>query len=704
MCSPFTTISLTKLPKGRTIEVLNKGGCMQNSNKRAFEIINSRTKIYLIIIAILLVILCFYQIELIIPAVLVYALICFYAFWTSNKRKAEISEHIQELTIEVDSAAKNTLINSPFPLIIVETDGNIIYKSSKFVSEFENVNIEDTLNYLMQEMKVEIEEKIKNKDSNRTKDRTIQKEQQIGERNYKIIGEYVKSKNNERKNQTEYMVLLYFIDHTEYVKAVKKYHDAQICMGIIRIDNYEEMMQRIATEDKPQVAAKIEKAMYDWAIETKGVIIKSDRDTFVYIFEQRYLEKIKENKFQILDTIKEIKLEGGLQITLSISISNDGANEYEKYKSALSGMDIVLGRGGDQAVIRENEKYLFFGGRVQELEKRTKVKARTVAHALEELMLEANHIMIMGHTNGDIDSMGSSLGVYRIARSLGKEANIVSDHIGFGLTAFIDSVRKEEEENIFIDKQEALAKITTETLLIVVDTHKRSYVEVPELLERTNRIVVIDHHRRSTDYIDNATLMFHEVYASSAAELVTELLQYVEVPVTLKTVETEGLYAGIMVDTKNFTFKTGVRTFEAAAYLRKCGVDIIRVKKWFQSDLASYKTISNIVKEAEIIHDTIAISTYEEETKDASLICAKAADELLTISDVTASFVIGTIGNKVCISGRSIGDINVQVILEKLGGGGHITLAGAQLEGKTKQEAKQELMAKIDEYFEELGN
>ena len=293
---------------------------------------------------------------------------------------------------------------------------------------------------------------------------------------------------------------------------------------------------------------------------------------------------------------------------------------------------------------------------------------------------------------------------YRIARSLGKEANIVSDHIGFGLTAFIDSVRKEEEENIFIDKQEALAKITTETLLIVVDTHKRSYVEVPELLERTNRIVVIDHHRRSTDYIDNATLMFHEVYASSAAELVTELLQYVEVPVTLKTVETEGLYAGIMVDTKNFTFKTGVRTFEAAAYLRKCGVDIIRVKKWFQSDLASYKTISNIVKEAEIIHDTIAISTYEEETKDASLICAKAADELLTISDVTASFVIGTIGNKVCISGRSIGDINVQVILEKLGGGGHITLAGAQLEGKTKQEAKQELMAKIDEYFEELGN
>ncbi|MCI8482007.1 MAG: phosphoesterase [Clostridia bacterium] len=642
---------------------------MQNSNKRAFEIINSKTKIYLIIIAILLIIICCYQIAFIMPSVIVYGLICFYAFWTSNKRKAEISEHIRELTINVDSAAKSTLINSPFPLIIMETDGDVIYKSSKFVSLFENVDIDNILNILIQEIKVEIEEKIANQDTNRTKDKTIQKEQIIEDKNYKIIGEYVKSKKNERKNQTEYMVLLYFIDDTDYVKAIKKYHDSQICMGIIMIDNYEEMMQRIQTEDRPGVIAKIEKSMYDWAIETKGVVIKSDRDTFVYIFEQRYLEKIKEGKFQILDEIKEIKLGGGLQITLSISISNEGATEYEKYKSALSGMDIILGRGGDQAVIRENEKYLFFGGRAQEVEKRTKVKARTIAHALEELMMQAKDIIIMGHTNGDIDSMGSSLGVYRIAKSLGKEVNIVNETTGLTISSFMESVKKEEDEDIFIDKQEALSKISNETLLIVVDTHKKSYVEAPELLEKTNKIVVIDHHRRSTNYIDNTTITFQEVYASSAAELVTELLQYVEVPITLKTVEIEGLYAGIMMDTKNFTFKTGVRTFEAAAYLRKCGVDIIKVKKWFQSDLESYNRISDIVKEAEVIRDTIAISIYKQENKDAGLICAKAADELLTISDITASFVIGAIGSKVCISGRSIGDINVQVILEKLGGG-----------------------------------
>lgn len=677
---------------------------MQNSNKRTFEIINSRTKIYLVIIAVLLMIICCYQIAFIMPAVIMYGLICFYAYWTSNKRKAEISEHIQELTINVDSAAKNTLINSPFPLIITETDGNIIWKSSKFVSEFENTDIDTTLNQLMQEIKIEIEEKIADQDSNRTKDRTIQKEQVIDNKHYKIVGEYVRSKSNERKNQSEYMLLLYFIDNTDYVKAIKKYNDAQTCIGIIMIDNYEEMLQRISTEDRPEVIAKIEKSIYDWAIESKGVVIKSDRDTFVYVFEQRYLEKIKENKFQILDEIKEIKLEGGLQITLSISVSNEGATEYEKYKSALSGMDIVLGRGGDQAVIRENEKYLFFGGRAQEVEKRTKVKARTVAHALEELMMEANDVMIMGHANGDIDSLGSSLGVYRIAKSLGKEVKIVNQTTGLTINNFMESVKKEEDEDIFIDSQQALSKVSNETLLIVVDTHKRSYVEVPELLERTNKIVVIDHHRRSTDYIDDATLTFQEVYASSAAELVTELLQYVEVPISLKNIEIEGLYAGIMMDTKNFTFKTGVRTFEAAAYLRKCGVDIIKVKKWFQSDLDSYNTISDIVKEAEVIHNTIAISIYEEENKDAGVICAKAADELLTISDITASFVIGTVGNKVCISGRSIGDINVQVILEKLGGGGHITLAGAQVEGKTKQEVKEELVAKINEYFEELGN
>ena len=275
--------------------------------------------------------------------------------------------------------------------------------------------------------------------------------------------------------------------------------------------------------------------------------------------------------------------------------------------------------------------------------------------------------MIMGHLNGDIDSIGSSLGLYRFAKVLNKDAYIVNTTKGLALGNFIEALEKHEEyKNVLIDKNEALAKITPDTLLIITDTHKKSYVEVPELLEETEKIVIIDHHRKSADYIENAILTFHEAYASSALELVTEIIEYGTNDIELEQLEAESLYAGIMVDTKNFTFKTGVRTFEAAAYLRKYGIDIIKIKKWFQSDLESYNVIADIVKKAEIINESIGISEYEEKDKNANLICAKAADELLTISNITASFVIGNLGDKICISGRSIGDINVQIILEKL--------------------------------------
>ena len=298
--------------------------------------------------------------------------------------------------------------------------------------------------------------------------------------------------------------------------------------------------------------------------------------------------------------------------------------------------------------------------------------------------------------------MGSSLGIYRLAKTLGKEAYIVNETYGMSLESLMAALKEQGyDSNVIIDKNTALANVTSNTLLVVVDTHKRSYVEVPELLEKTEKIVVIDHHRKSEDFIDNAILTFHEAYASSAAELVTEIVEYASKEVVLEQIEAESLYAGIMMDTKNFTFKTGVRTFEAAAYLRKYGIDIIKVKKWFQSDLENYNVIANIVKNAEIVNGTIGISTYDEKDKNANIICAKAADELLTISDITASFVLGKMGDKICISGRSIGDINVQVILEKLGGGGHITLAGAQIEGLTMEEAKTELIIRINEYFTE---
>ena len=668
---------------------------MQNS-KKAIDTMVSKTKIYLAIIGILFILLCIQNNKFIIPSIIVYFLTIMYAFWTNNKRKAEISKHIEQLTINVDSAAKNTLINSPFPLIILETDGNIIWKSYKFINEFNNIDILNILNDIV----VEIKEEIENRENK--KDKSIKKQIQIGKKQYEIVGEYVKTKQKGKQRYTEYMMILYFLENTDYIETLRKVNDLETCIGILNIDNYDEISQRLTTEEKPQILAKVEKSIYDWAMLTNGLVIKSDRDTFVYIFEQKYLEQLKEDKFDILDQVKNIKMQAGLQITLSIAVSNDGETNYEKYKTALAAMDIALGRGGDQAVLREDGKYSFFGGRTLELEKRTKVKARIVAQALEELIKEADDVIIMGHTNADIDSMGASLGIYSLVKSLEKTAYIIKNESGTSLDSFWESIKDEEEyKNVMVDKSEALNTITENTLLVVVDTNKKNYVEVPELLEKTNKIVVIDHHRRSAEYIDNSVLTFHEVYASSASELFTELIQYSSTDVGPTTIEAESLYAGIMVDTKNFTFKTGVRTFEAAAYLRKCGVDIIKVKKWFQSDLESYNIIADIVKNAEVRNGSIAISIYNKEDKSAGLICAKAADELLTISDITASFVMGNLGDKICISGRSIGDINVQLILEKLGGGGHITLAGAQIEGMTIEEVKKELIRCIDEYFDE---
>ena len=411
------------------------------------------------------------------------------------------------------------------------------------------------------------------------------------------------------------------------------------------------------------------------------------------------MTEFEKEKFNILDKIKSID-SGDIQITLSIAISADGNTNYEKYKSALSAMEIVLGRGGDQAVVRKDGKYKFYGGKTLEVEKRTKVKARTISQSISRIICDSDNVVIMGHRNIDIDAFGSALGLYRLTKTLGKSCYIASEPSGKSLGKFLDKVKNDEEyKEIILNEEEALEVITNNTLLIIVDTHKTSYVEFPELLNKIDRKIIIDHHRKAPDCIENVLVSFHEVYASSTSELVTEIIQYSKDDITLTLLEAESLYGGIMVDTKDFTFKTGVRTFEAAAYLRKYGVDIIRVKKWFQADLESYNIIANIVRSVEIHNDTIAVAVYDAEDENANLICAKAADELLTISDITASFVMAKMGEKVCISGRSIGDINVQLILEKLGGGGHITLAGAQLEGFTLEDAKDELVIRINEYL-----
>ena len=677
---------------------------MPNNNSKNWDSLISRTKIYLIIIALLIVCICILNYMLILPGIIVYGLIIWYTMWTNKKRKAELSEQLKDLTLNVNTTAKTTLINSPFPLAIVETNGNVIWKSEKFVTEFENLDI--NMNEYLSEIVRSIKLTIENSDEGKQEKvrGTIDTNIRIDNKMYNVLGSYVKSHKMHQKEQ-EYTTILYFIDETYLRKLEQEQKDSDICVGIIMIDNYEEISQRISSEIKPQLIAKMEKYIYDWATKYNSLIVKSDRDTFFCIMEQRYLKEAEADKFNILDEVKDIDVPDITQPTLSIGFSDDGDNNAEKAESARTVIDIALGRGGDQAIVKMDGRYQFFGGRTQEVEKRTKVKARIVSHALKELISEADNVILMGHSNGDMDSIGSSLGLYRLTKTLGKEAKIVNETTGIGLDNFLTEAKKTEEyADCFITKQEALDSVKPNTLLIVTDTHKKSYVEVPELLEKVNKIVIVDHHRRSTDYIENAILTFHEVYASSASELVTEILEYSQLDIELTQIEVEALYAGIMLDTKNFTFKTGVRTFEAAAYLRKCGVDIIKVKKWFQSDLHTYQIISEIVSKSEIVNDSIAISTYENDDENANIIAAKAADELLTIGGITASFVLGKTGDKIYISGRSIGGINVQLILEKLGGGGHITLAGAQLEKMSMEDAKQELINRINEYFFEMEN
>ena len=614
----------------------------------------------------------------------------------NKRRKSELSEQLKDLTLNVNKTAKTTLINSPFPLIIIEANGNIIWRSEKFNNEFKDLNKDNLeLMALLSNIK-QIAVSKKNSMEKKQKGK-IEIEFDINRRTYKILGTYIKTNKDENN---DYTFILYFIDQTEIKKLQEKEEETEINIGMISIDNYDEINQRLSGEIKSQVIAKIEQCIYEWALSYSALVVKVERDKFYVVIDNKNLENAKKDKINILQQIKELPILDGIQATLSISFSKDGETLDEKYRSAQAVQEIALGRGGDQAIIKQNQKYEFFGGRTEEVEKRTKVKARTVSSALVKLIEESDRVLIMGHTNSDMDAIGSALGIYRLTKTLNKEANIIVDSKAVGILSFLETIENDKEYiGCVINGETALEKMTENTLLVIVDTNKVNYVESVKVLENASKIVEIDHHRKSTDYIKDTVLSFHEVYASSASELVTEIIQYSPIKIKLTPIEIEALYAGIMLDTKEFTFKTGVRTFEAAAYLRKCGVDIIKVKKWFQDDLKTYQTISNIISKAEIVKESIAISTYDEDELNTTIVIAKAADELLTISGISASFVLGKTDDIIYISGRSIGDINVQLILEKLGGGGHITLAGAQLSDITMEEDLEKIKHAIDEYM-----
>ncbi len=664
-------------------------------SKRFTGIFVPRASLYLWIILVLVIVITFMDPRIAVPGYILLAFLTYYNVRSAYRRRTEITRYIENLTFNIDTATKDTLLNFPMPLVVTDLDGTIIWYNSSFRKIFDGEDLlEKTISNFVEDL---------HPDNLVGENVNLTRQVSLNGMHYKVLCNFAKI---EKKAESEsFILILYFIDVTELVDLKKKYLDEKIVTGLVVIDNYDELMQSMEDALRPQMLAEIEKKIIQWMGFTYGIIKKFERDKYLYLFEHKYLKELEEKKFEILDSIKEINLGNKIPVTLSLGFGLNGKTIVDSFYSAGAAIDIALGRGGDQVVIKNGDNFSFFGGRTRELEKRTKVKARVIAYALRELIDQSPAVYIMGHENADVDSLGASLGLYRVVKSREKDAYIVLDHLNPTIDNLVSKIQKSpDHENIFVSKSEALDRVGRKDLLMVLDTHRPSFTEVPELLQKTGRVVVIDHHRKGADFIQDTLLTYQETYASSTCELVTEILQYIDEKFKLKPLEAEALFAGIVVDTKNFTFKTGVRTFEAASYLRRQGVDTVAVKQLFQNDLVTYTNISNVVRDAEMIGNEIAISVCPVNVRNAQLIAAKAADELLNLSGIVAAFVLCYAGNEVWISGRSLGEINVQMILEKLGGGGHLSVAGAQLPGISVEDAREKLKYAIMEYVKESGN
>ncbi|QAT41765.1 DHH family phosphoesterase [Aminipila luticellarii] len=496
-------------------------------------------------------------------------------------------------------------------------------------------------------------------------------------------------------NGDEKRAIVYFYDITNYETLKTMYNDEHICMATINVDNYDELTSSTSEEKRLALSTDIDKAVRQWAARGNAFIIRYKENMYFMVFENTYLEKIVENKFAILDDIREIETEADFPVTLSIGIGAGGKHPAQTDQYAAAALDLALGRGGDQAVVKKGSKIEYFGGKMQTVEKGNKGKSRIIAHAIKQLVDQSSKVIIMGHRNPDMDSFGSALGIFRIVANRNKDAYIVINSY-FETLAEIYNQAKDTEVYNFINSEKAISMMDKDTLLIVLDTHRPSLTECRELLELTEKIVVIDHHRKAEEYIENATLYYMEPYASSTAELVTEILQYSGDKKNIAKLEVEGLLAGISMDTNRFAVKTGVRTFEAASWLRRSGADTTAVKRFFQTDAEAFKIKARCIADAEIKDNGLAYSVSHGHHPDIQVINAQAADELLSVKNVRASFVAG-IDEKgtTVISARSLGAMNMQTIMEKLGGGGHLTTAGAQV-SCTPEEALQKIQEIVD--------
>ena len=506
------------------------------------------------------------------------------------------------------------------------------------------------------------------------------------------------------KDYNSSLVAMYMFDETDINQYIQKIRDERFVVGLVYIDNYEDALESVDDVRRSLFVGLVDKRVNKYFSAGAAIIRKLEKDKYLVVFRYKFLEKLLADKFSLVEDIKSVKVGNEKTLTLSIAIGTGAADYARNYDIAKAAMDLALGRGGDQAVIKDGEKIYYYGGKSQQMEKNTRVKVRVKAHALRQILEANDNVLIMGHNLPDIDSFGSALGIYIIAKKFGKEAHIVFGEISSSVRPFMNRFIDKEEypDDMFIKKEEAENYLTASTVVIVVDVNRPQRTECPQLLDKCKTIIVFDHHRRSSDTITGAVLSYVDPYASSACEMVTEMIQYVDDGLKLKAFEADALYAGISIDTDGFNSKSGPRTFEAAAFLRRHGADVTRVRKMLRNDMNEYKAIASAVSKSEVYKSAFAITVFDGEGLESPTIGgAKAANQLLDISGIKASFVITQYEDKLYISARSIDEVNVQLVMEKLGGGGHMSIAGAQLTNCTIQQAVNTIKLTLDNMLAE---
>lgn len=501
-----------------------------------------------------------------------------------------------------------------------------------------------------------------------------------------------------------YLIALYLFDETALQIALKEVDDQSLAVALIYLDNYEEALESVEEVRRSLLIALIDRKVNKYIAALDGICKKLEKDKYLVIMRKEAATHLQENRFDILEDVKTVNIGNEMAVTISIGMGLNGLSYAQNYEFARNAIDIALGRGGDQAVVKVPENVIYYGGKSQQMEKSTRVKARVKAHALREIISVKDEVYVMGHRMGDVDSFGASVGIYRIAKALDKKAYIVLNDVTSSMQPMVEMFRDNNDyaDDMIVNSQLALETVGNNAVLVVVDVNKPSITECPELLKRCKSIVVLDHHRQGTEIIENATLSYIEAYASSACEMVSEILQYISDDLRLRSEEADCMYSGIMIDTNNFMTKTGVRTFEAAAFLRRNGADVTRVRKLFRDDAAEYKAKADAVSQAEIYRRFYAISVCTgEDVASPTVVGAQAANELLNIKGIRASFILTRYNGIIYISARSIDEVNVQVIMERMGGGGHLNIAGAQLENGTIEEGIVSIKRTLDTMIEE---